>query len=151
MLFQFTLFYRHPAAAYKFADAAAKGTATWRDVFRQRDLEEALAREEDQPSLFGGDEILQYNQRDAKARETQLKVDAVAHIEARIRLMVSPLSTGQGIQVGENIEALLGDFMSLAGQPALIAAWDNLAAAGVVRARDKSQTKSLWKAYVIKQ
>ena len=57
MLFQFTLFYRHPAAAYKFADAAAKGTATWREVFRQKDLEQELAREEEQPSLFGGDEI----------------------------------------------------------------------------------------------
>jgi three-Cys-motif partner protein len=151
MLFQFTLFYRHPAAAYKFADAAAKGTATWREVFRQKDLEEALAREEEQPSLFGGDEIVQYNQRDAKARETQLKADAVAHIEAGIRRLVRPLSPGQSFQVGENIEALLGDFMSLAGQPALITAWDNLAAAGMVRARDKSQTKSLWKAYILKQ
>lgn len=150
MLFQFTLFYRHPAAAYKFADAAAKGTATWREVFRQKDLEEALAREEEQPSLFGGDEILQYNQSDAKAREAQLKADAVAHIEANIRRMVGPLTSGHGLQVGENIEALLGDYMSLAGQPALITAWDNLAAAGVVRARDRSQTKSLWKAYILK-
>lgn len=151
MLFQFTLFYRHPAAAYKFADAAAKGTATWRAAFRQKDLEQELAREEEQPSLFGGEEIVQYNERDAKAREAQLKADAVAHIESGIRRLVGSLASGQGFQVGENIGALLGDFMSLAGQPALIAAWDNLAAAGVVRARDKSQTKSLWKAFIVKQ
>lgn len=151
MLFQFTLFYRHPAAAYKFADAAAKGTATWRDVFRQKDLEEALAREEEQPSLFGGDEIRQYNERDATTREARLKLDAVAHIEASIRRIISPLTSGGGFQVAENIEALLGDYMSLAGQPALITAWDKLASAGVVRARDKSQTNSLWKAYIFKQ
>ncbi|MGL5824381.1 MAG: three-Cys-motif partner protein TcmP [Nocardioides sp.] len=151
MLFQFTLFYRHSAAAYKFADAAATGTAKWREVFRQKDLGEVLAREEEQPSLFGVDEIIQYSDRDATTRETQLKADAVAHIEANVRRMIEPLLPGQGLKVGENIEALLGDYLSLAGQPALIAAWKNLDADGVVRARDKSQTQNLWKASIFKQ
>ncbi|MGL5827636.1 MAG: three-Cys-motif partner protein TcmP, partial [Nocardioides sp.] len=151
MLFQFTLFYRHSAAAYKFADAAAKGTAKWREVFRQKDLGEALAREEEQASLFGVDEIIQYSDRDAKTREMQLKADGVTHIEANIRRMIDLLLPGQGLKVGENIEALLGTYMSLAGQPALIAAWDNLEAEEVVRPRDKSQTKNLWKASILKR
>jgi|GEM_PF-1949130 len=151
MLFQFTLFYRHPAAAYKFADAAAKGTADWRAQFRQKDLEEALAREEKQPSLFGAEDVRQYNERDAKFRESQLKAAAVAQIEVNIRKLLEPLPTGGSLRVGENIEELLGDYMSLAGQSALIAAWDSLAADRVVGDRDKSQTKNLWKAYIFKR
>ena len=151
MLFQFTLFYRHPAAAYKFADAAAKGTADWRERFRQKDLEEALAREEEQPSLFGAEDVRQYNERDAKNREAQLKAAAVEQIEANIRNLVAPLPTGSGFRVGENIAEILGDYMSLAGQPALIASWDNLASAGIVADRDKSQTKNLWKTYILKR
>lgn len=150
MLFQFTLFYRHPAAAYKFADAAATGTAHWRAAFRQKDLEEARAREEEQPSLFGGDDILSYTERDAIEREAKLKADAVAQVELNIRRLIHPLSSGSGFMVGENIEALLGDYMSLAGQSALTRAWDNLAAAGVVGGRDKSQAKNMWKAFVVK-
>lgn len=151
MLFQFTLFYRHPAAAYKFADAAAKGTANWRETFRQKDLDEALAHEEVQPSLWGGDQVQEFSEKDAKAREDQLKTDAIAHIEGNIRRLIGPLDSGQGIRVAENIETLLGNFMSLAGQPALIRAWDNLAAAQVVRARDKSATKNMWKLSIVKQ
>ena len=151
MLFHFTLFYRHPAGAYKFADAAAKGTATWRDVFRQKDLEEALAREEIQPSLWGGDQIQEFNESHSKTREERLRADAAAHNEANIRLLIDGIQSGQGFQVASNVEALLGDFMSLAGQPAIIRAWDNLANAGVVRARDKSKTKDLWKLHIVKQ
>lgn len=151
MLFHFTLFYRHPAAAYKFTDAAAKGTATWREVFRQKDLEDALAREEEQPSLWGEDGVQEFNAKDAKAREDQLKADAVAHLEGNIRRLVGPLASGQGIHVGENIEALLGDFISLAGQPALIRAWDNLAKAEIVRDRDKSETKNMWRLCIVKR
>jgi three-Cys-motif partner protein len=150
MLFQFTLFYRHPAAAYKFADAAAKGAEMWRTVFRQKDLEDALAREAEQPSLFGGEDIVEYGERDAKAREAKLKADAIAHIEDNIRRLIGPLASGSGLQVAENIEALLGTYMSLAGQPAIIAAWDNLAKANVVQERDISQTKNMWKLMIIK-
>lgn len=151
MLFHFTLFYRHPAAAYKFADAAAKGAEMWRTEFRQKDLEEALTREAAQPSLFGEEHLVEYSEKDAKAREDQLKADAVAHIEDNIRRLIAPLASGTGFQVAANIEALLGTYMSLAGQPALIAAWDNLAKAQVVRARDRSQTKNLWKLLIVKQ
>lgn len=151
MLFHFTLFYRHDAAAYKFADAAARGAQVWREVFRQKDLEDALAREAAQPSLFGGDDIVDYNEADAKAREDRLKADAVAHIEGNVGRLVAPLASGQGFQVAANIEALLGGYISLAGQPALIAAWDNLATAGVIQERDKSQTKNLWKLFIVKR
>jgi three-Cys-motif partner protein len=151
MLFHFTLFYRHPAAAYKFADAAARGAETWRTVFRQKDLEEALAREAEEPSLFGETDIVEYSAQDAKAREAQLKADAVAHIEGNIRRLVAPLASGQGVQIAENIAAILGSYLSLAGQPAIIAAWDNLAKANAIRERDKSQTKNMWKLSIVKQ
>ncbi len=151
MLFHFTLFYRHPAAAYKFADAAAKGTAKWRDAFRQKDLEEALAREEEQPSLFGGEVISVYNERDAKNREDELKAEAVAQIESNLRRLLERIATGQGIAVGENIEAILGTSMSLAGQPALVRAWDNLAADGRVQPRDTSDSKNIWRHRIVKR
>lgn len=149
MLFQFTLFYRHPAAAYKFADAAAKGSEIWRAAFRQKDLEEALAREEDQPLLFG--DTQQYNEEDAKEREADLRVAAVDHLESNIEDLLRPMSPGCGFQVAANIEKILGRYMSLAGQPALIKAWDNLADRGVIRPRDKSQTKNMWRALIIKR
>lgn len=150
MLFQFTLFYRHPAAAYKFADAAAVGTAKWREAFRQKDLEDALVQEENQPSLFGAGHVQEYSEKDAGDREGRLKADAVAHIEANILRLIAPLSPGGGVYVGENIEAILGNYISLAGQPALIRAWDNLASGHGVRPRDKSQLKNMWKLPIVK-
>lgn len=149
MLFQFTLFYRHAAAAYKFADAAAKGSEIWRAAFRQKDLEEALTREEEQPLLFG--DTQQYSEKDAKEREADLKAAAVAHLEGNIEDLLRPMSPGQGFQVAANIEKILGRYMSLAGQPALIKAWDNLTERGVVHPRDKSQTKTMWRALIIKR
>jgi three-Cys-motif partner protein len=151
MLFYFTLFYRHPAAAYKFADAAAKGAEVWRTVFRQKDLEEALAREAEQPSLWGGEAIVEYSEQDAKRREARLKADAVAHIESNIGRLIAPLSSGVGVQVAANIETILGNYMSLAGQPAIITAWDNLAKANVVQERDKSKSTNMWKLLIVKQ
>lgn len=151
MLFLFTLFYRHPAAAYKFADAAAKGSEIWRAAFRQKDLEEALAREEAQPSLFGGSDIQEYSEKDAKEREADLKAAAVAQLESNIEELLRPLTSGHGFQVAANTEKILGPYMSLAGQPALIKAWDNLAGRGAVQPRDKSQTKNMWRATIIKR
>lgn len=151
MLFHFTLFYRHPAAAYKFADAAAKGTATWRKAFRQKDLEEALARDEERPGLFGRVDILEYSEKDAKAREDRLRADAVAHIEGNMRRLITPFTSGTGFQIGANIEELLGSYMSLAGESAIQKAWDNLAKASLVRARDKSKARQMWKLWIVKQ
>jgi three-Cys-motif partner protein len=151
ILFHFTLFYRHPAAAYKFADAAAKGTALWRDVFRQKDLEDELRRDERQPSLFGSDDIVEHHQQEARARETRLRANAVAHIEGNIRTLVTPLNPGSGVQVAENIEALLGDYLSLAGQPEIIRAWDSLARVNVVRERDKSEVRNMWRVPIVKR
>lgn len=150
MLFHFTLFYRHPAAAYKFADAAAKGTALWRDAFRQKDLEEELRREEHQPSLFGRDDLVEHHDQEARAREDRLRATAVEHIEGNIRRLVAQLTPGTGVPVAENIEPLLGDFLSLAGQSEIIRAWDNLAQANVLQERDKAQVKSMWRSMIMK-
>lgn len=150
MLFYFTLFFTHPAASYKFADAAAKGSQKWREVYRQKDLEEALAKEEEQATLFG-DFLEEYSERDAKEREAALLVDSVGHIEANIRRMLAPRQSGQGFQIAPNTARLLGDYLSLAGEPAIRRAWDSLATGGVVRARDKSKSKSMWKQFIIKR
>ncbi|WP_340387113.1 three-Cys-motif partner protein TcmP [Aeromicrobium sp.] len=42
VLFLLTLFFTSPAAGYKFADAAARATRKWRDVYRQVELEDRL-------------------------------------------------------------------------------------------------------------
>lgn len=143
MLFYFTLFFRHPAAAYKFADAAALGQEKWRDEFRQRDLEEAQDAEKSEPTLFGFDMIESAITVDAMHREETLFTQAVAHIEANIRSLVAPLPPGGGVKVGDNVVNLFGDYLSLAGEKALRKAWNNLSAAGVIRARQPKT--DMWK------
>lgn len=148
-LFYFTLFFTHPAAGYKFADAAAKGSQKWREVYRQKDLEEALASEEEQATLFG-DFLQEFSERDAKNREAALLADAVAHIEVNVRRMLASMQSGQGFQIAAKVEHLLGDYLSLAGEPAIRRAWDGLADAGVVQARDKTKSR-MWTQFIIKR
>ncbi|GAA4081940.1 three-Cys-motif partner protein TcmP [Nocardioides kongjuensis] len=150
LLFYFTLFYRHPGAGYKFADAAAIGQLKWREAFRQKDLEELRATEAAEPTLFGLDLAEEVNEVEANAREKALFDASVAHIEANILRMLAPLPSGQGIQAGANIVELLGDCMSLAGEKELRAAWNGLIKAQKVRKR-ASSPKELWKHYIIKQ
>lgn len=149
MLFHFTLFFAHPAAAYKFADAAAKGSEKWREAFRQKDLEEALSPGNGQATLFD-DDLRDFSEKDAKLREDQLQAAAIAHIEGNIRELIAPTQPGQGVQLAPNIGRLVGNYLSLAGEPAIRRAWDNVAASGLVRARDKSKSRSMWKQYLVK-
>lgn len=151
MLFHYTLFHRHPAAAYKFADAAAKGTAEWRRAFRQQDLGDVLAQAEAQGSLFADDEIAAFTHRDAEVREAKLKEEAICQVESNIRRLLDARQAGARITVADSIEEILGGSMSLAGQPHIIAAWDRLAAAGLVRPRDKSRTRDLWKLEIVRR
>lgn len=149
MLFHFTLFFTHPAAAYKFADAASKGTEKWREAFRRKDLEEALSPANGQGTLFD-DDLREFSEKDAKIREDQLQAAAIAHIEGNIRDLIAPMQSGHGVQLAPNIERLVGNYLSLAGEPAIRRAWDNLAEAGLVRVRDKSKSRSMWKQYIVK-
>lgn len=80
MLFYFTLFYRHPGAGYKFADAAAIGQSKWREAFRQKDLEETRAAEAAEPTLFGLELVEEASEADAATREQALFDGAVAHM-----------------------------------------------------------------------
>lgn len=150
MLFHFTLFYRHPGAGYKFADAAAIGQAKWREAFRQKDLEDARAAEAEAPTLFGVEMVEEVSEAEAAARERALFDAAVAHIETNIMRMLAPLPSGEGFQAGANIVDLLGDYISLAGEKALRQAWNKLIKAGLVQKRD-SLPKELWKHHIVKQ
>lgn len=150
MLFYFTLFYRHPGAGYKFADAAAIGQRKWREAFRKKDLEETRAAEATEPTLFGLELVEEVSESAAAAREQALFDGAVVHIEANIRRMLAPMPSGQGIQAGANIVELLGDYISLAGERALREAWNRLIRAEVVRKRGPLP-KELWKHSIVKQ
>ncbi|MEJ7634021.1 three-Cys-motif partner protein TcmP [Aeromicrobium sp.] len=52
VLFLLTLFFTSPVAGYKFADAAARATRKWRDVYRQVELEDRLTSVSGQDALF---------------------------------------------------------------------------------------------------
>lgn len=156
MLFLFTLFYRHPAAAYKFADAAAKGTAKWREAFRAIDLAEWRSKqtayeELGQGSLFDIEATPPVESSVAKDREKALADAGVQHIENNIRALLTPMPSGQGFKLAPNIERVLGEYMSLVGEPAIRRAWDNLAERGIVQPRDTSQTRRMWDLNIIKQ
>jgi hypothetical protein len=146
----FTLFYRHAAAGYKFADAAAKGTRRWREAFRRKDLEDMLGAESAQGMFPGFDEMFREgSEQQGKERDAQLLAESLATIEANVRALIAPMATGHGFQIAPNINAILGEAMSLAGEPEIRKVWDGLALGGVVKARDKSQ-KSMWKQYMLK-
>lgn len=50
-LFLLTLFYRHDAAGYKFADAAARASRKWRDAYRRQDLDDFFEKHDEQEML----------------------------------------------------------------------------------------------------
>ena len=51
--------------------------------------------------------------------------------------------------MGHQIAQILGSTLSLAGEPTIRKAWDQLAASGVVLYRDKK--KDLWKQVIVKR
>lgn len=136
-LFLLTLFYSHPAAGYKFADAASRATAAWRKAFLLEELEQIAATE--QTTLFGP-EVEQDQAVDRfDSQEADLSKQWVDLICRRIVDAGEP-----ALSVSGHLDVILGTAIGLAGDKHIRAAWDKLAAQGLVHPRDRSK-RSLWK------
>jgi len=147
-LFLLTLFYRHDAAGYKFADAAARASKKWREAYRRKDLDDFFSSDDGQGMLPMMDAIIREDsEAKAKDAEAQLDADNLAEVVANIR---SLLVTKTQIQVAHDVVAILGSTLSLAGEPTIRKAWDQLADAGVVQSRDKKE-KHLWRQVLVRR
>ena len=143
-MFHLTLFYRQGVAGYKFADAARRATRRWRDAFRAEELADALVVEQD--TLFDVSAEIQASLEDQAVRQEKAMSDEwVTIIKRNIR---SLLATRTKVGLAEDIGAILGTTLSLAGEPEIRRAWDQLAAEGAVRPRDKSQ-KAMYRLRII--
>lgn len=146
-LFLLTLFYRHAAAGYKFADSAAKATQKWRDAYRRQDLEDFLDDGSGQ-EMFSlvADSIMESRERDAKKAEDDLMTRCVTIIKENIRDSLQELPA---LPVGQQVVRIFGTTLSLAGEPALRKAWNELEAEDLVLPRDKK--RSMWKQTILKR
>lgn len=137
-IFHLTLFYRHPAAGYKFADAAARATRRWREAYRSMELENLVAGPAGE-GLFGRDFLVEYSATEAKEQEARLSEEWIDQICENLRS-----SPNRRIEVAENVGVILGSTLGLAGESHIKKAWDRLAREGYVKARD-TRARTLWK------
>lgn len=146
-LFLLTLFYRHDAAGYKFADAAARASKKWREAYRQQDLDDFFAKDDGQGMFPDMDNLIREDSA-AKAEEAEaaLAAENLEVVTANIRAIVETLTQ---VPVGHNVVRILGSTLSLAGESTIRKAWDQLAAAGLIHERDKK--KELWKQVIVKR
>ncbi|MDM1860880.1 three-Cys-motif partner protein TcmP [Mycobacteroides abscessus] len=134
-LFHLTLFYRHPVAGYKFADAARRATRKWRDTFRAKELADATLPVEG--TLFDlTEQIQESREKEAAAQERAFADSWIAVISANIKELVAEHRV---LPVAENVVPILGATLSLAGEPELRRAWDQLSETGIVLPRNKSK------------
>ncbi len=146
-LFLFTLFYRHAAAGYKFADASARASKKWRDAYRQQDLDDCLPKDDSQGMLPDMDNLIREDSAArAKEAEAALAAENREVVTANIRAI---LETSTQVPVGHTVVQILGSTLSLAGESTILSAWDQLAAERVVHQRDKK--KDLWKQVIVKR
>lgn len=124
--FQLTLFYRHDAAEYKFADAAAAANKAW----RQRISEQEARRTADQhpdmllPMDFDEKQFEDQWKRGEKDLGTQWEKALQANILESLRQRTS-------IKVSASVRVLYGDLLGMAGEKHLRAAWKLLALRGL--------------------
>lgn len=130
-LFLLTLFYSHPVAGYKFADAAARATASWRAAFLAEELDDL---EQAPETLFGRESDAAMVEADFKRQEARLRQEWVDLICENI--LKTP---GASLEVSSDLLSILGSTIGLAGESQLKSAWDRLASAGQVAPRDKSR------------
>ncbi|ABL79462.1 MULTISPECIES: three-Cys-motif partner protein TcmP [unclassified Nocardioides] len=146
-LFLLTLFYRHDAAGYKFADAAARASRKWRDAYRRQDLDDFFEKHDEQEMLpIMGDIIREDSASRSAAAERDLESDCISAVATNIQVLVVQSTQ---VAVGRNVVPILGDTLSLAGESTIRKAWDRLADAGSVDPRDKK--KELWKQFIVKR
>lgn len=141
ILFHLTLFYRHPVAGYKFADAAARATRKWRETYWDQYWDN---RSGDTLSLFDEDLIASMTHDAAQRREVELGNEWVQAISDNIRTLLA--ESGQ-IGVCGRVVDILGSTLSFAGESHIKKAWDGLADQGVVELRPKN--KKLYKSSIV--
>lgn len=134
-LFLLTLFFDHPAARLKFADAACRATRKWRTAYREQELEAVL--KDTQDSLLGP-ELNPYVREESAAegdrREVEFDKIWVGTICENVRA-----SGRRELSLGLHLELILGDLIGMAGLRHINRAWDQLASEGYLGARDKSR------------
>lgn len=124
-IFQLTLFFRHSAAEYKFADAASVANAAW----RKRVVEDEARKNADEYP----DALLQLDFSEAqfedkwKRDEIALARSWEASIQSNLR---SLLAAKQAVPVQSHVKEIFGEHLGLAGEKHLRAAWKALAADG---------------------
>ncbi len=89
-LFLLTLFYSHPVAGYKFADAAARATASWRAAFLFEELEEMGQEPE---TLFGREFDMALIRANFERQEKRLRQEWVDLICSNITQSPAPALT----------------------------------------------------------
>lgn len=138
-LFLLTLFYSHPVAGYKFADAAARATASWRAAFLFEELEEMGQEPE---TLFGREFDMALIRANFERQEKRLRQEWVDLICSNITQSPAP-----ALNVSSDLPAILGMALGLAGEPQLREAWDRLATIGQITPRDKG--KDIHKQWIV--
>lgn len=135
-----TLLYRHDAAPYQFADAASLANRDWRHYNRQLDLADELALLGADEGLFPLDDLITSKAgQDADKVEASLNADWVERIAGNLRVL---MQSRRAVPVAPHVAEIYRDSFGIAGEKHLRAAWDSLAAAGLVQTRDKS--KRMW-------
>jgi three-Cys-motif partner protein len=125
-IFQLTLFFRHNAAEYKFADAASLANAAWR-----KSLSELSARDN---AIEYADALLpaEFSQTQF---EDQWRSDesalAKSFSNAIVENIIGLFRNRAQIKVRDNVAELYGSVLGLAGEKHLRAAWKQLAAQGI--------------------
>lgn len=136
-LFLLTLFFDHPAAGYKFADAACRATRKWRDTYRSRELADFLGKHHEE-SLFGDDYEVELRRQEGEKQEKALDEAWVALISSNVKGAGS-----RQLPLAADIGIILGDALGLAGERHIRQAWDRLAEEGYLRPRDKSKSSTM--------
>lgn len=140
-LFLLTLFFSHPVAGYKFADAAARATRKWRSVFLAEEMDEIANSPE---TLFGHEMDIDIAKKDFELQEQRLRAQWVDLICQNI--LKSP---ERALSVANDLKTILGTTIGLAGESHIKAAWDLLASRGQVAARDKS-TRDFHRMWIVR-
>lgn len=147
-LFLLTLFFRHDAAGYKFADAAARASRKWRDAYRRQDLDDFCSGDGGQDMLPTMDAMIREDS-EARAKDAEAQIDA-DNLDVVVANISSLLAERAQIQIAHDVVEILGSALSLAGESTIRKAWDQLADAGTVEARDKKQ-KNLWRQGIVRR
>ncbi|MFW8744715.1 three-Cys-motif partner protein TcmP [Mesorhizobium japonicum] len=131
--FQLTLFYRHPSAEYKFADAAHAANREWRRRVSEDEARHQADRYPDMllPPDFDERQFADQLERD----ERDLDKNWTAEVRANI---LRELRGAPSLPISSNVRAIYGAALGLAGESNIRKAWQALAAVGLTSDYNKN-------------